>query len=201
MEKSKQLRKQMTLEELRLWYLLRGRRFFGYKFRRQMPIGAYIVDFACFKAKLIIELDGGQHQDEEAYDQLRTAYLKTNGWEVVRFWNNEFRVNEEEVLNIILQRLQCLMPSPSPTGRGNSYSLSPGERVGVRGPARRDLTSASPPAPSDYLPATPRVYTRLCRTAGNHLPGSSTRSELRSADRPDCPARPEAGYRRPSAPL
>lgn len=112
MEKSKQLRKQMTPEELRLWYLLRGRRFFGYKFRRQMPIGAYIVDFACFKVKLIIELDGGQHQDEEDYDQLRTAYLKTNGWEVVRFWNNEFRVNEEEVLNIILQRLQCLMPSP-----------------------------------------------------------------------------------------
>lgn len=112
MEKSKQLRKEMTPEELRLWYLLRGRRFFGYKFRRQMPIGTYIVDFACFKAKLIIELDGGQHQDEEAYDQLRTAYLKTNGWEVVRFWNNEFRVNEEEVLNIILQRLQCLMPSP-----------------------------------------------------------------------------------------
>lgn len=112
MKKSKQLRKQMTPEELRLWYLLRGRRFFGYKFRRQMPIGAYIVDFACFKAKLIIELDGGQHQDEEDYDQLRTAYLKTNGWEVVRFWNNEFRVNEEDVLNIILQRLQCLMPSP-----------------------------------------------------------------------------------------
>jgi very-short-patch-repair endonuclease len=49
--KSKQLRKEMTPEELRLWYLLRGRRFFGYKFRRQMPIGAYIVDFACFKAK------------------------------------------------------------------------------------------------------------------------------------------------------
>ncbi|MDV0594692.1 MULTISPECIES: endonuclease domain-containing protein [unclassified Enterobacter] len=112
MEKSKQLRKQMTPEELRLWYLLRGRHFFGYKFRRQMPIGAYVVDFSCLKAKLIIELDGGQHQDEEAYDQRRTAYLKTNGWEVMRFWNNEFRVNEEAVLNLILQRLQCLMPSP-----------------------------------------------------------------------------------------
>lgn len=59
MDKSKQLRKQMTPEELRLWYLLRGRRFYGYKFRRQMPIGTYIVDFACFKAKLIVELDGG----------------------------------------------------------------------------------------------------------------------------------------------
>ncbi|CZV31332.1 endonuclease domain-containing protein [Enterobacter hormaechei] len=112
MEKSKQLRKQMTPEEVRLWYLLRGRRFFGYKFRRQMPVGPYIVDFACFKAKLIIELDGGQHQDEENYDSRRTAFLNTNGWEVVRFWNNEFRTNEDEVLMAILQRLQCLMPSP-----------------------------------------------------------------------------------------
>lgn len=112
MEKSKQLRKQMTPEELRLWYLFRGRRFFGYKFRRQMPIGTYIVDFACFKAKLIVELDGGQHQNEEAYDLRRTAFLNANGWEVLRFWNNEFRANEEEVMMVILQRLQSLMPSP-----------------------------------------------------------------------------------------
>ncbi len=80
MGKSKQLRKQMTPEELRLWYLFRGRRFFGYKFRRQMPIGTYIVDFACFKAKLIVELDGVQHQGEEDYDSRRTAFLNTNGW-------------------------------------------------------------------------------------------------------------------------
>ncbi|MFY7115810.1 endonuclease domain-containing protein [Enterobacter cloacae complex sp. SHL020] len=112
MEKSKQLRKQITPEELRLWYLFRGRRFFGYKFRRQMPIGTYIVDFACFKAKLIVELDGGQHQNEEAYDLRRTAFLNANGWEVLRFWNNEFRANEDEVMMVILQRLQSLMPSP-----------------------------------------------------------------------------------------
>ncbi|MGR5942460.1 endonuclease domain-containing protein [Enterobacter sp. C4G1] len=112
MDKSKQLRKQMTPEELRLWYLLRGRRFYGYKFRRQMPVGTYIVDFACFKAKLIVELDGGQHQDEAAYDLRRTAFLNANSWEVLRFWNNEFRVNEEEVLMVILQKLQSLMPSP-----------------------------------------------------------------------------------------
>ncbi|MCR6468403.1 endonuclease domain-containing protein [Enterobacter sp. HG048] len=112
MEKSKQLRKQITPEELRLWDLFRGRRFFGYKFRRQMPIGTYIVDFACFKAKLIVELDGGQHQNEEAYDLRRTAFLNANGWEVLRFWNNEFRANEDEVMMVILQRLQSLMPSP-----------------------------------------------------------------------------------------
>ncbi|MHB9346680.1 endonuclease domain-containing protein [Enterobacter vonholyi] len=112
MDKSKQLRKQMTPEELRLWYLLRGRRFFGYKFRRQMPIDAYIVDFACFKAKLIIELDGGQHQNNEMYDSRRAEFFNVNGWEILRFWNNEFRANEEEVMMAILQRLQCLMPSP-----------------------------------------------------------------------------------------
>lgn len=112
MDKSKQLRKQMTPEELRLWYLLRGRRFYGYKFRRQMPVGTYIVDFACFKAKLIVELDGGQHQEKEAYDLRRTTFLNANGWDVLRFRNNEFRANEEEVMMVILQRLQSLMPSP-----------------------------------------------------------------------------------------
>ena len=112
MDKLKQLRMDMTPEEMRLWYLLRGRRFFGYKFRRQMPIGPYIVDFACYKAKLIIELDGGQHQDKEAYDSGRSDFLKANGWEVVRFWNNEFRANEEGVLITILEQLRRLMPSP-----------------------------------------------------------------------------------------
>lgn len=112
MEKSKQLRIEMTPEESRLWYLLRDRRFFGYKFRRQMPIGPYIVDFACFKASLIVELDGGQHQDDVEYDQRRSAFLNDNGWKVIRFWNNEFRSNEEGVLKVILEHLQCLMPSP-----------------------------------------------------------------------------------------
>jgi len=112
MEKSKQLRIEMTPEESRLWYLLRARRFFGYKFRRQMPIGPYIVDFACFKASLIVELDGGQHQDDVEYDQRRSAFLNDNGWKVIRFWNNEFRSNEEGVLRVILEHLQCLMPSP-----------------------------------------------------------------------------------------
>ncbi|TLU65422.1 endonuclease domain-containing protein [Enterobacter sp. MF024] len=112
MEKSKQLRINMTPEEVRLWYLLRGRHFYGFKFRRQMPVGSYIVDFACFKALLIVELDGGQHQDDEKYDLRRTAYLNSRGWRVIRFWNNEFRANEEGVLMVILQHLQCLIPSP-----------------------------------------------------------------------------------------
>lgn len=112
MDNVKQLRTTMTPEELRLWYLLRDRRFFGYKFRRQMPIGPYVVDFACIKAKLIVELDGGQHQDRETYDSRRCEFLNANGWEVVCFWNNEFRENEEGVLMVLLQHLRRLMPSP-----------------------------------------------------------------------------------------
>jgi very-short-patch-repair endonuclease len=121
MEKSKQLRKCMTPEELHLWYLLQGRRFYGFKFRRQMPIGSYIVDFACFEARLIVELDGGQHQDDYEYDLRRTAFLNASGWRVIRFWNNEFRTNEEGVLGAILDGLNRLVPSPqpSPKGRGS----------------------------------------------------------------------------------
>jgi very-short-patch-repair endonuclease len=113
MDKSKQLRKEMTPEELRLWYLLRGRRFAGYKFRRQMPVGAYIVDFACFKAKLIIELDGGQHQDKQAYDSHRSEFLKVNGWKLCG--SGIMNSGNEEMLMVILQRLRCLMPSPNLT--------------------------------------------------------------------------------------
>ena len=89
MEKSKQLRKEMTPEELHLWYLLRGRRFFGYKFRRQMPICPYIVDFAYFKAKLIVELDGAQHYtpEQQQTDSLRTEFFAQNHIRVLRFTN------------------------------------------------------------------------------------------------------------------
>jgi very-short-patch-repair endonuclease len=77
------------------------------------------------KRKLIIELDGGQHQDEAAYDLRRTAFLNANGWEVLRFWNNEFMVNEEEVLMVILQKLQSLMPSPFPGEGEGTLTPSP----------------------------------------------------------------------------
>ena len=109
---ARRLRRKQTDVERLLWSRLRDRRLGGWKFRRQMPIGPYVADFACFKAKLIIELDGGQHQSKEKYDSRRTEFLHTNGWEVVRFWNNEFTSQEEEVLTVILQKLQSLMPSP-----------------------------------------------------------------------------------------
>ncbi|NIF33890.1 endonuclease domain-containing protein [Enterobacter sp. Cy-643] len=105
---ARQLRHQMTPEENLLWYQLRSRRFAAYKFSRQHPVGAYIVDFACCAARLVIELDGGQHEVQRGYDERRTKYLNEQGWRVRRFWNNELRENQEGVLMVILQDLSEL---------------------------------------------------------------------------------------------
>ncbi|MBL5912036.1 endonuclease domain-containing protein [Enterobacter asburiae] len=112
---AKQLRRELTKEERRLWYLLRSRRFENHKFRRQHPVGNYILDFACCAARLAVELDGGQHDEEQKYDRQRTCWLNEKGWHVIRFWNNELWDNEEAVLEKILETLQMLQPSPRPS--------------------------------------------------------------------------------------
>lgn len=112
MEIAKQLRTNQTPEEQQLWYLLRAKRFHGYKFRRQMPIGPFFADFVCYRARLIVELDGGQHAENTDYDRQRTAWLNARGWKVLRFWNNELRENEEGVLMRILEHLIACSPSP-----------------------------------------------------------------------------------------
>jgi very-short-patch-repair endonuclease len=95
----------MTEAEKKLWRILRGKRFSGFKFRRQAPIGAYVVDFFCPSAQLIIELDGGQHADRIAHDRRRTEFLERAGYRALRFWNNELNENEQGVLTIIGQAL------------------------------------------------------------------------------------------------
>jgi very-short-patch-repair endonuclease len=99
------LRQTMTDAERRLWAVLRNRRLQRYKFRRQHPIGGFVVDFACTRHRLVIEADGGQHNDNAA-DARRTAWLESQGWRVVRFWNNDILANTEGVLTAILQALQ-----------------------------------------------------------------------------------------------
>ena len=103
LKNAKQLRKQATPMEIKLWSHLRSRRFMGLKFRRQCPIGCYIVDFICIEKKLIIELDGGQHNEpiQQEYDMCRTAYLKDLGFNVLRFWNNEVVVDFDMVMDQI----------------------------------------------------------------------------------------------------
>jgi len=97
---ARNLRKNSTIQERRLWNLLKNRQFHNLKFKRQQPIGDYIVDFICKEAKIIIEIDGGQHNEPEniEYDKTRTEYLNTLGYKVIRFWNNEIYENIEGVV-------------------------------------------------------------------------------------------------------
>ena len=94
-----------------MWQHIRSRQLLGFKFRRQQVIGSYIADFLSVEAKLIIELDGGQHQLQKDYDRKRTAYFETWGYRVLRFWNNEVIDDIEVVLESI--RL-ALIEIPSP---------------------------------------------------------------------------------------
>jgi very-short-patch-repair endonuclease len=104
------MRSEPTPAEHRLWKILRAKRLAGYKFKRQLPIDHYIVDFACPARRLIVEADGGQHS-ESKYDQQRDAYLQAEGFRVLRFWNNDLFENEEGVLTSILNALQAPLPA------------------------------------------------------------------------------------------
>jgi very-short-patch-repair endonuclease len=98
------LRRASTDAERRLWAALRDRRLAGYRFRRQHPIGPFIVDFACTRHQLIVEADGGQHI-ESRLDGRRTAFLQKEGWRVLRFWNNDVLQNTNGVVETILLAL------------------------------------------------------------------------------------------------
>lgn len=103
-ERARELRKKDTAAEQRLWERLRGRRLGGLKFVRQLAIGPYFADFACREKKLIVELDGLTHSSEEEmnYDAVRTEFLETQGYRVVRVWNVEVFKNLDGVLEGIL---------------------------------------------------------------------------------------------------
>lgn len=106
-ERQRALRQMMPDAEYRLWRFLRNRNLCGAKFRRQHALGNYIVDFACIERLLIIELDGGQHAEDQAvqYDKRRTAYLQQRGWRVVRFWNNQVMAEFDAVMEEIYRCL------------------------------------------------------------------------------------------------
>jgi very-short-patch-repair endonuclease len=87
---------------------LRGRRLDGFKFRRQVPIDRFFADFACVEAKLVVELDGGQHADRLVYDAERTRVIEACGWQVIRFWNHQVQKETEGVIHTILDALKPL---------------------------------------------------------------------------------------------
>jgi very-short-patch-repair endonuclease len=132
----KQLRSQMTDAENLLWRHLRANRLNGAKFKRQQAIGLYVVDFIHFGARLIIEADGGQHNGA-ASDTRRDAWLKSQGFRMLRFWNNEILQNIEGVLEVIMDALKqspsrSIAPSPQPLPRegGGAFAHASLESTG-----------------------------------------------------------------------
>ena len=112
-QKARDLRTFQTDAERRLWSILRGRRLQSYKFRRQRPVGPFILDFACIEYRVAIEADGGQHADNAA-DERRTAWLEERGWRVMRFWNNDILRNSSGVADTIVREMMAMSKaSPS----------------------------------------------------------------------------------------
>ena len=122
LQNARELRKNLTDAETLLWSLLRKEQL-GIKFRKQHPIGPYIADFACLNPKLIIELDGGQHNEETARkrDNARTAFLEQQGFKVIRFWNHDLLQKTESVMKSIyntISEMDSPLPNPPPMGAG-----------------------------------------------------------------------------------
>ena len=138
---ARRLRGAQTDAERRLWSIVRANRLAGWKFKRQEQIGDYIVDFVCFRARLIVEADGSQHAESDT-DEARDAWLRGQGFRMLRFWNNDILTNSDGVATAILAALETPLPDP----------LAQGEREKCRNGARH---SSSPLAGEDSV-AYPR---------------------------------------------
>ena len=110
LQKARALRGQQTDAEKRLWSRLRRKQVAGARFRRQMPVGPYIVDFACPSARLIVEVDGGQHGSDSKPDTRRDAWFHARGWRVLRFWNNQVLAETDSVVDEIYRAVRGSNP-------------------------------------------------------------------------------------------
>jgi very-short-patch-repair endonuclease len=136
-QRARDLRNNPTEAEQRLWHKLKRRQTAGAKFRRQQPLGPYIVDFVCFEHRLVVEVDGGQHAERVAADEGRTRWLQQQGYRVLRFWNNEVLAHTDEVAQVILNYVQGAgslydPPPPSSPTRGEEGAIVTRRASGVR---------------------------------------------------------------------
>src|SRR5262245_32529166 len=136
--RARALRARMTDAERKLWFALRDRRFANFKFRRQVPVGPFIADFICYTARVVVEVDGGQHADSSTDDR-RDRWFAAKHFLVRRFWNNEVLSNLEGVLTSILDTLRGRTPHPARAARGRP---SPARGEGMEPGARTEDTSA-----------------------------------------------------------
>src|SRR6266550_3664766 len=109
--RARTLRQNMTEAERRVWQILRSHQMHGYKFRRQVPIGRYIADFVCHEARLIVEIDGGQHDRSSPREAERSEFLQNEGYRILRFWNNEVLANLDGVHQTIAGALHPVTPT------------------------------------------------------------------------------------------
>jgi very-short-patch-repair endonuclease len=136
MSRARTLRRNSTKAEQKMWALLRNRSLASAKFRRQQPIGPYIVDFISFECRLIIEIDGGQHADRATEDETRTRWLESQGFQVLRFWNNEALGNPDGVLVKVAEALRTPHPAAKAatlSRPGSARGFAPCTRNGGRG--------------------------------------------------------------------
>ena len=120
LERARGMRREMTSQEEILWRHLRGHRLEGFKFRRQMWLCGFVADFACPEGKLVVEADGSQHADDADYDDRRAAAFAREGWQTLRFWNNEITQD----LDGVLIAIRSALPSPShPAAPGGPLPL------------------------------------------------------------------------------
>ena len=135
------LRNSATDAERCLWQHLRLKQLGGFKFRRQVPLQGYIADFLCMELKLVVELDGGQHADQTAYDEIRTGVLQGAGYRVLRYWNDDALLHTAEVLEDILRELEAMQgktkiksapPQSSPALRAREEANSDSDSISDR---------------------------------------------------------------------
>jgi very-short-patch-repair endonuclease len=120
--RARTLRQDMTDAERRVWQVLRSHQIKGYKFRRQVPIGRYIADFVCHEPRLIVEIDGGQHDRSSSQEAERSGFLQNQGYRILRFWNNDVLANLDGVHETIADELDRITPTQTLPHQGGGPS-------------------------------------------------------------------------------
>ena len=129
-QRARSLRQNMTEVERRIWQMLRSHQMAGYRFRRQVPIGRYIADFVCHETRLIVKIDGGQHDRASPQEAERSGFLQSEGYRILRFWNNEVLANLDGVYETLATELRRITPTQTLPHQGGGLNHAPAPSMG-----------------------------------------------------------------------